>query len=324
MLEGRELIRATLPFIREEPRRSWFNFAVTIVPLGAALGIGAFPMLPWWVRLASTIPSALLICRFFILFHDHQHGAIFRASRTANVIMTVFGLLVLSPRSTWNASHNHHHKNNGKMRSASIGSFPVMSVESWRRASRRQRFAYALARHPLTILLAWFTVFLIGMTSASLVRKPREHLDCALAIALHVGLWLVLGMFAPGALLFCFVLPFSMASALGAYLFYVQHNFPSVDLGDQSEWDYVFAALRSSSFLKTNRIMHWFTGNIGYHHIHHLNARIPFYRLPEAMRALAELQAPGTTTLTPWGIFRAFRLKLWDPGAHKMVGFPAA
>ena len=136
-----------------------------------------------------------------------------------------------------------------------------------------------------------------------------------------MALWVVLAVFAPAALVFAFIVPLAVGAAMGAYLFYVQHNFPEVDLGDQSEWDYIFAALHSSSFLDTSRLMHWFTGNIGYHHIHHLNARIPFYRLPEVMRAFPELQAPRRTSLSPREVVACFRLKLWNPDKRMMVGF---
>jgi omega-6 fatty acid desaturase (delta-12 desaturase) len=320
MLQGRTLVRATLPFAREQPVRSWWHLISTIVLFAACLAGGALP-LPWWMRLTSGIVGGLVLCRLFIIYHDHQHGTILRGSRIAHWLMTAFGILSLNPPSTWNASHNHHHKHNGKIRSASIGSFPVMTVAAYRRAGRRERMLYAASRSALTIVFAWITVFLAAMTLNSLIRKPREHIDCAIAVVIHVALWVLLILFAPWALLFAFVVPCTIGSALGAYLFYIQHNFPAVDLGDQSEWDYVFAAMHSSSFLDTTPLMHWFTGNIGYHHIHHLNARIPFYRLPEVMKALPELQSPGRTTLSPASMVACLRLKLWDPDQRAMVGF---
>ena len=323
MLAGRELIRATLPYIREKPFWSWWHLLSTGALFVACLATASLGMLPWYARLAAGILGGMTLCRLFIIYHDHQHGTILRGSRIAGFLMTSFGILTLNPPSTWNASHNHHHKHNGKIRSASIGSFPVMTVEAYRKANRWERYKYAASRHPLTIACAWFTVFLFAMTMGSLIRKPRDHLDCLAAVIIHAAIWVLLILFAPGAILFAFVVPLALSGAMGAYLFYVQHNFPAVDLGDQSEWDYVFAALRSSSFLDTTRVLHWFTGNIGYHHIHHLNARIPFYRLPEAMKALEELQQPGKTALNPVAIWKCFHLKLWDPQRRLMVGFEA-
>jgi omega-6 fatty acid desaturase (delta-12 desaturase) len=102
-------------------------------------------------------------------------------------------------------------------------------------------------------------------------------------------------------------------------MFYAQHNFPDVSFNDAAGWTYEKAAMVSSSFMRTNRIMAWFTGNIGYHHIHHLNARIPFYRLPEVLKKIPELQTPKTTSLNPMEIIRCLRLKVWDVESQRMV-----
>jgi len=110
--------------------------------------------------------------------------------------------------------------------------------------------------------------------------------------------------------------------ALGGYIFYAQHNFPTVMLKDNDNWDYLDAALNSSSYIKMNRLMQWFTANIGFHHIHHVNPRIPFYRLPEAMKALPELQHPRETSLGFPEIIRCLQLKLWDEDRGTMIPLP--
>ena len=117
------------------------------------------------------------------------------------------------------------------------------------------------------------------------------------------------------------LLPQCVAMALGSYLFYAQHNFPGARFQESGSWDYAAAALAGSSYMAMNPVLRWFTGNIGYHHVHHINARIPFYRLPEAMAGLKELQSPGVTTLTPRGVYRCLRLKLWDPEQNRLVNF---
>lgn len=320
MLQGSDLVRATRPFAREQRARSWWHLWSTLAVLGSLLTATALP-LAWWARLGAGFLTALLLCRMFILYHDHQHGSILRKSRLADWLMAAYGILMLNPPSTWNESHNHHHKHNAKIRAASIGSFPVMTVEAYARATRAQRLGYAISRHPLTIAFGWFTVFFYAMTLKSLMHDPRRHYDCGVAIALHLAVWTVLAIFMPSIMLFSFIIPCSIASALGAYLFYAQHSYPTVDLRDQSEWDYSYAALHSSSFMDIGPVMHWFTGNIGYHHVHHMNARIPFYRLPEAMAALPELQAPGRTSLRIGAIIACFRLKLWDEQQRRMVAF---
>ena len=113
-----------------------------------------------------------------------------------------------------------------------------------------------------------------------------------------------------------------VATATGAYLFNAQHNFPEMDVQPRHEWEYTHAALHSSSYMKTGPIMGWLTGNIGYHHVHHLNPGIPFYRLPEAMKGIPELQTPHATSLHPKDIVACFQQKLWDPEQQVMVGYP--
>jgi omega-6 fatty acid desaturase (delta-12 desaturase) len=180
---------------------------------------------------------------------------------------------------------------------------------------------YLFARHPLTILFGYFFVFFLGMVIFPLFRSPRKHYDCLLALLLHVALgvtlvmlfgWLTLGL--------TLVLPLFIGSAIGTYLFYAQHNFPGVIFKDKSGWTYEGAAMESSSFLKTCPIMAWFTANIGYHHIHHINHRIPFYRLPETYRAIPEFREVTTTSLHPRDIIRCLRLKVWCVETQRMVG----
>jgi len=116
------------------------------------------------------------------------------------------------------------------------------------------------------------------------------------------------------------IIPHFVASAIGSYLFYAQHNFPGVSFYDRAGWAYEKAALESSSYMKTGPIMAWFTANIGYHHIHHLNHRVPFYRLPEVLKKVPELARPKTTSLHPLDIIRCLRLKLWDVESQQMIG----
>jgi omega-6 fatty acid desaturase (delta-12 desaturase) len=120
------------------------------------------------------------------------------------------------------------------------------------------------------------------------------------------------------------VIPLTVACGLGAYLFYAQHNFPGCRLFHRETWNHANAALSSSSYIRMNRLMEWFTGNVGYHHIHHLNAKIPFYRLPEAMKNMPELRSPGTTTLLPTDIISCLRLNLWDPNKQRLVSYREA
>jgi acyl-lipid omega-6 desaturase (Delta-12 desaturase) len=236
------------------------------------------------------------------------------------VLMRIFGLLILSPSSIWRSSHNHHHNHNSKLRGAHIGSFPIMTKAQFERLPAGKRFKYLFMRHPFTILFGYLFIFLFGMCVYPFFNSPSKHYDSLIAFVLHAAVVACVTVFLGlQALALAILLPYFIAMAIGCYLFYAQHNFPTVAFSDNAGWTYETAALTSSSYMKMNRFMAWVTANIGYHHVHHLNARIPFYRLPEVMEALPELQAAKTTSLHPAEIWRCLRLKVWDVEAQRMV-----
>lgn len=319
MRTGRDLIIATKRYAEDFTAQSWWCIISTIV-----LGLLALAGTHWnfhpVAKILCGILSGLLILRLFVIYHDQQHHAILPRSRLAEGLMQVVGILTLSPSSIWRSSHNHHHNHNSKLRGSHIGSYPIMTKEQFLRSSTATRRQYLYMRHPLTILSGYFIVFLYGMCINPFLSDPKKHFDCLIALVVHLAISVALVHFWgwPGLIL-TQTIPHLVASALGAYLFYAQHNFPGVVFNDKAGWTYEKAAMESSSFLKTNRVMTWFTANIGYHHIHHLNARIPFYRLPEAYREVPELQVVKTTSLHPLEILRCLRLKVWDVEAQRMI-----
>lgn len=320
MRRGKELILAVKPYAMDSTGKSWWHVLSTAFLLACSI-VGTLWNIHPAGKIVCSLLAGLLILRFFVIYHDQQHHAILPKSRLAEALMRIFGILVLSPSSIWRSSHNHHHNHNSKLRGSHIGSFPVMTRAQYARSSRARRFKYLFMRHPLTILFGYVTAFLHGMCLYPFINKPREHYDCLIALVLHCGIAVALiHFFGWSAWLLAQVIPHFVASAIGAYLFYAQHNFPTVSFFDRDGWAYEKAALESSSFMKTGPVWAWFTANIGYHHIHHLNARIPFYRLPEVLGAIPELKTPKTTSLHPLEIIRCLRLKVWDVEAQQMVG----
>lgn len=322
MRTGPELILATKPYASDVAARSWWALVSTVGLLALALA-GTVWNAHLLAQLICSVLSGLLILRCFVIYHDQQHHAILPRSQLAEGLMRVFGVLMLSASSVWRSSHNHHHNHNSKLRGSHIGSFPVMTSAQFLKSSAKERSTYLAIRHPLTILFGYFTTFLYGMCVAPFLDDPREHYDCLVALIVHVaigiGLYLLLGW--KGVVL-TQTLPHFVTYAVGTYIFYAQHNFPDVSYNEKAGWTYEKAALESSSYLRTGPIMGWFTANIGYHHVHHLNHQIPFYRLPEVMAALPELQAPKVTSFHPREILRCLRLKVWDVDAQRMVGLP--
>ena len=317
-----DLLQATRPFAVESPIRSWWYLFSTLAVLGCGLALTAQPF-PWWIRLPLSVGTGLVVVRTFILFHDHLHGALLRGSKLASCLLQPFGLLVMVPPTVWRETHNYHHAHTAKLVGSNIGSYPVMSTAQWAQATPAQRLKYRLVRHPLNILLGYFTIFMTDMCFASFLRAPRKHRDSILALLLNWGLTaLLIWRFGFFVWIYCFFVPLFVACSVGAYLFYAQHNYPDTNIQQREHWAYERAALESSSYMEMGPVMRWATANIGYHNVHHLNPSIPFYRLPEVMRAIPELQTAGRTSLSPKDIAACFRVKLWNPQTEKMVGFP--
>jgi acyl-lipid omega-6 desaturase (Delta-12 desaturase) len=322
--KGPALIAATRPFAREQRSRSWFHLWTTLAVLSALL-VGA-ALAPWWpLQLALSMLGAGVMVRGFIIYHDFMHGAILRGSTLAGTILRIYGLVFLTPPRHWRNTHNFHHANVATIEGSSVGSFPVMTVDMYRNATKLQRVHYRIARHPMTYLLAYITVFLVSNVLEPFIRSPRKSWQCGLSVLVHgaliAGLWLLGGF---GTAFFAFILPYAIAAALGAYLFYAQHNFPGMRVLSAEEWSIPEASLESSSLMRLNPVLDWMTGSIGYHHVHHLNATIPFYRLKEAMNAIPELQNPVVTNLAPWSMWRCLRLKLWHEETARMLSFREA
>lgn len=331
---GRDLYEATRPFANESQVRSWWCTGSTFVLL--ALVLTAAGMIPWWwARIGFSILGGLLFVRAFVIYHDFMHGAILRKSRFAKYFFYLYGLIVLTPPQAWRHSHNFHHAKVGKpipaeegkvsILTSDVGAVPLMTTEMWQKASGWQRLRYRINRHPLTILTAYVTVFLYSFCLNPLRKHPRKYWDAALAILCHGGVIALLWVFAgfPVAF-FAFILPFAIAAATGSYLFFAQHNYEGLHIIPIKEWSTFRAALESSSYMKLSPIINWFTGNIGYHHVHHLNSLIPFYRLPEAMIAIPELHDTVITTLHLRDILTCMKLSLWDPKLQSLVTYKAA
>ena len=320
MLEGKALILATKKYAIEDRSRSWRLFFSTLTLLSLAY-FGAIVNIHVIPQIVCAVLAGLLSVRMFIIYHDYLHKTILQKSRFAEVVFYLFGLFILAPFSIWKRSHDYHHAHNSKLYTTSIGSFPLVTKKDFLAASKKERNIYLFTRHPFTIAFGYIFVFFWGMCIRTLLVNPKKHVDCLLSIVFHLGIAVAIYFtFGVQSLLLGFFLPVLISNGIGAYLFYAQHNFPKAVYKSKEEWSYAFAALHSSSFMKMSPIMHWFTGNIGYHHIHHINPRIPFYKLPLVYREMHELQQPGTTSLSPIDIYNCCKIKAWDPDKGKMIG----
>ena len=313
------------PFAVPCPRRALFSAATSLVPY---LAVTVAIYLTLGISVALTIGLTLLaagfLVRVFIVFHDCTHGSLFPSRRANTILGTVLGLLVLSPFVRWRHDHAVHHATAGDLDRRGVGDIVTLTVDEYAARPWKGRLGYRFVRNPLVMFgLGPIFAMVIGPRIVARDARPRMRnsvlaTDAAL-LAIVAGLcWLIgwkdfLLVWAPAALL---------AGSVGIWLFYVQHQFEDTYWQHNGEWTYADAALRGSSYLKLPAVLQFFTGNIGLHHIHHLNARIPNYYLPRA-HASSPLFA-SVPTLTLWDGLRAPRLKLWDQRSGRLVTFAQA
>jgi len=275
----------------------------------------------WWLLVPLSILAGGILVRIFIIFHDCGHGSYFR-SRTANdVFGFITGMLTFTPYYHWRWEHAIHHATSGHLDKRGVGDIWTLTVQEYLQASLWKRFAYRLARNPFVLfLLAPLFIFLVRQRFPSPDANKRERhsvgwMNVAI-LAMVTGLCLLLGTKAYFLIL---LISFGVAGATGFWLFYVQHQFEGAYWERADDWDYTAAALQGSSFYKLPKILQWFSGNIGFHHIHHLSARIPNYNLERCHRA-----NPLFQQVKPITFFRSFKsltFRLWDEQQHKLVSF---
>lgn len=318
---GSALTRASRAFAEEDIRKTWRLFGSTVGVAGALWLCALWPALGP-LRYVAAVILGLVNVRIFIFYHDAMHGAVFRKSPLGKWIMRIYGLLILTPERVWKDSHNYHHAHTAKIVGASIGSYPVLTLRMYQAATPWQRLQYRMARHWITMLLGYVTVFLMGMCVRPLLTNPRRNWTAGVSLVVHFGclavLWAAFGF---EVALVGWIIPHAVSFASGSYLFFAQHNFPDIEIRDRRDWEFTAAALHSSSMMECGPVMRWLTGDIGFHHVHHLNSMIPFYRLEEAMKAMPELQAAHVTSLRPRDVLACLRTAVWDPEAGRMLTY---
>jgi acyl-lipid omega-6 desaturase (Delta-12 desaturase) len=302
--------------------RSMWQLVNSLVPFTALL------LLMYWslgysylIALALSVPAAGFLVRIFIISHDCGHGAFFKSTRANNIVGVVTGFLCCTPYYYWKHEHALHHASAGNLDKRGHGDIWTMTVREYQAAPWRRRLAYRLYRNPLVL-------FGIGSAYLFLVEyriPPRNGSDrdrrsvwrtnlalaaVVLLAAVTVGLKAFLMVQLPVMIL---------AAAAGAWLFYVQHQFEGVYWARNKEWDYVAGCLQGSSYYRLPKLFQWFTGNIGFHHIHHLSAKIPNYYLEKCHRDNVPLQQVHQLSL--WSSINCLRYRLWCDETEKLVTF---
>ena len=277
-----------------------------------------------WLTLALAPLAAACQLRTFIIFHDCCHGSFF-ASRRANLwVGTLLGIVVVTPFVRWRFDHAVHHASSGDLDRRGIGDLPTLTVEEYHARSPRGRLAYRLFRHPLVMFgVGPLVAMIIGprLIARDAPRRMRRSVlvtDAALAVIAGLLVWAI----GPLAVLVVWLPASLISGAAGIWLFYAQHQYEDAYWRRSEEWSYGNAALQGSSFLDLTPVLRFATGNIGYHHVHHLSVRVPNYNLRRAHEQSGLFDSVPVLSLADG--LRALRLKLWDEASGRMVTFAQA
>jgi omega-6 fatty acid desaturase (delta-12 desaturase) len=294
----------------------------TLVPL-----IASFVLMYWslsvsyWLTLLLAVPAAGLTIRTFIIMHDCGHGSFLPSKTWNNVIGWVTGILTTTPYAHWRREHAIHHATSGHLEQRGTGDISTMTVKEYLNARPLRKFWYRIYRNPV-ILLGFGPAFLFikhrWPTKSIAGRKEvwNVHLTNLALAALITTLSLLIGF---REFMLIWLPIFLLSGSAGVWLFYVQHQFEDAYWRGGEEWDYATAAVAGSSYFRLPKVLQWFTGNIGFHHVHHLSPKIPNYRLERCHRENPTFQKVVTLTLRE--SVRTLGLRLWDEESGRMVGF---
>ena len=296
----------------------------TLLPY-ALLWVGMYWSLKvsWWLAVPVAILAGAFLVRVFIISHDCGHGSFFKSRLANDILGFITGVLTFTPYHHWRWEHAIHHASSGDLDRRGMGDIWTLTVQEYLESSRWKRFAYRLARNPFVLfVLAPVFMFVFRQRLPKSDAPPRERnsvywTNLAL-LGLAAGLSWAFGL---TTYLLLQLIVIGVAGAAGVWLFYVQHQFEGVYWERSEQWDYTTAALQGSSFYKLPWILKWFSGNIGFHHIHHLSARIPNYHLEKCHEAEPLFQTVKPVTLL--SSFKSFTFRLWDEQKRKLVGYSA-
>jgi acyl-lipid omega-6 desaturase (Delta-12 desaturase) len=309
-------------FQEASPRRAWWQLINSFLPYALLwFAMDRALIVSYWLMLPIAILAAGFLVRIFIIFHDCGHGSFFKSKRANNATGALVGVLLLTPYRHWRLQHALHHGTAGDLDRRGSGDIWTLTVEEYLRSTRWRRLAYRLARNPIVLfVVAPLYIFVVDHRFAASTAPARERRS------VHRTNWALLGvtltmsaLIGLKAFLLIQLTVSGVAGALGIWLFYVQHQFEGAFWARSENWNYTAAALQGSSFYKLPRVLQWFTGNIGFHHIHHLSPRIPNYHLQQCHEA-----DPFFNTIKPITLLASLRFltfRLWDEQRKVFVGF---
>ena len=274
-----------------------------------------------WLTVPLAALSGAFLVRIFIIFHDCTHGSYFRSRRANDIVGFIAGALTFTPHQHWRWEHAIHHGSSGNLDRRGTGDVWTMTVQEYLSASRWRRLHYRLVRNPVILfVLAPLFVFVIKQRFASAkAGRPQRRSVWLLNVTLLFAAILLSWLFGVVSYLLIQSIAMTVAGAAGLWLFYVQHQFKGVYWERDDKWTYTAAALRGSSYYKLPKVLQWISGNIGFHHIHHLSPRIPNYNLQKCHESDARFAE--VTSLSLRASLQSLKFRFWDERTQELVGY---
>jgi len=302
--------------------KSWWQVVNSVIPYFLLWALMVYSLqISYWLTLLLSVFAAGFLVRIFIIFHDCGHGSFFKSDRLNKIIGIPLGLLVFTPYHKWHHDHKEHHATVGNLDKRGIGDVYTLTVEEYKALSKWKKFSYRFYRNPFFLIgIAPILLFLIQFRFTKPYMNRREQMYVLLSnLAIAVGVFIVIWAIGWRAFLLIQLPIIYIASVHGVWLFYVQHQYESVKWERAAKWDYKTIALEGSSYFKLPFLLQWFTGNIGFHHIHHLSPKIPNYKLAKCHKENPMFQ--NIKPITFFSSLKSLRLRLWDETNKRLVGF---
>lgn len=317
-----KLKKDVAPYEKIDTKASIIQIINTLGPL-LLLWYGAYLSfsVSYWLTLPILVVTALFTVRTFILFHDCCHQSLFKSRLANDILGTITGVMTLVPYQQWKNTHNIHHATSGNLDKRGTGDMWLLTVEEYLASPLWRRIFYRVYRNPIIMLgVGPIAVFLIEYRFNRKGAKQKEKINTYVTNVSIVTLYTILSLLIGWKTFVMIQGPvFFIASLLGIWLFYVQHQFEDSYFESEDQWSYVQAAVEGSSYYKLPKLLQWFTGNIGFHHVHHLSPRVPNYNLEKVHNATGDLQKATTITIST--SFQSLRYRLWDESSKTFISF---
>ena len=304
--------------------KSWWQVINSFVPYLLLWVLMVYSLkYSYWITLALSMIAAGFLVRIFIIFHDCGHKSFFKSKKLNHVVGIIAGGFAFTPYHKWHYEHLVHHRTVGNLDKRGVGDVMTWTVEDFKNSPKKKQLFYRLYRNPVIMLI--IAPFFVNTL---LNRIPNKKLSARINLLVHLTtLVLIIAI-----TLVCFLIGFKtfvliqipvmvFASDFGLWLFYVQHQFKDVVWERTDNWDYTTISMYGASYLKFPKILQWFSGNIGFHHMHHLSSKIPNYNLEKCLRENTIFQKEYLTLRSS---FQCLKYRLWDEDNHKLISFREA